>query len=361
MIVGLALALACAVATSIAFLLKHRGAVLAPPVGDPASAAKRGRPLPLALVRDRLGHGGRRLGASVGALALAPLSIVQAVLSGGLVCSPSSPSVSSASGSAAASGPGVFVTAAGLAIIGLTSGSDDAEPRHYAVAALIAIECGVLVFGIAIAAASTHRRVPSAAQGLMLGVAAGALFGVSDIAIKFLVDDIASGVLELISPWTAAALIASVVAFYASARGLQIGPGVEVIALTSVAANLTAIVGGILVFRDPVGSGALEITGRMLAFCLVIAGAALIPGPVRAAGGASRCLGPASLRGQSPAPDLGSGNHATAIPTPVMTFHVKRQLLDRGFSRSRTELRHSRRGRAVRTRLTPQSIPFASE
>ena len=91
--------------------------------------------------------------------------------------------------------------------------------------------------------------------------------------------------LELISPWTAAALIASVVAFYASARGLQIGPGVEVIALTSVAANLAAIVGGILVFRDPVGAGALEITGRMLAFCLVIAGAALIPAPVRATAG----------------------------------------------------------------------------
>ena len=54
------------------------------------------------------------------------------------------------------------------------------------------------------------------------------------------------------------------------------------IALTSVAANLTAIVGGILVFREPVGTGALEITGRMLAFSLVIVGAALIPAPVRA-------------------------------------------------------------------------------
>ena len=80
-----------------------------------------------------------------------------------------------------------------------------------------------------------------------------------------------------------AALIASVVAFYSSARSLQIGPGVEVIALTSVAANLIAIVGGILVFRDPIGTGALEITGRMLAFTLVVAGAALIPAPVRAA------------------------------------------------------------------------------
>ena len=78
-------------------------------------------------------------------------------------------------------------------------------------------------------------------------------------------------------------LAASVVAFYASARSLQIGPGVEVIALTTVAANLTAIVGGILVFRDPIGTGPVAITGRMIAFVLVIAGAALIPAPHRVA------------------------------------------------------------------------------
>jgi hypothetical protein len=74
-----------------------------------------------------------------------------------------------------------------------------------------------------------------------------------------------------------------VIAFYASARGLQIGPGVEVIALTSVAANLVAIVGGVLIFRDSIGTGAVEIVGRMIAFGLVIAGAALIPAPVRVA------------------------------------------------------------------------------
>jgi hypothetical protein len=73
-----------------------------------------------------------------------------------------------------------------------------------------------------------------------------------------------------------------VIAFYASARSLQIGNGVEVIALTSVTANLTAIIGGILVFHDPIGSDALEITARFLAFCLVIAGAALMPAPMRA-------------------------------------------------------------------------------
>ena len=81
------------------------------------------------------------------------------------------------------------------------------------------------------------------------------------------------------SPWTLTALIAGVIAFYASARSLQIGEGVEVIALTSVAANLAAILGGILVFHEPIGSGAVEITARFLAFCLVIAGAALMPAP----------------------------------------------------------------------------------
>ena len=287
MLVGLALALASAVATSVSFLLKHRGAVLAPEVRirHPVRSA-------MDLFRSKwfaIGWG-VAIGAwalHVAALALAPLSIVQAVLAGGLVFLAVFAERFFGFHIGRRQWIGVIVTAAGLAIIGVTSGSDADETRRYALAALIAMECGVLTVSVAVAAAATHGRVPSAARGLLLGAAAGALFGVSDIAIKFLTDDIASGVLELISPWTAAAVIASVVAFYASARGLQIGPGVEVIALTSVAANLVAILGGILVFRETVGAGALEITGRMLAFCLVIAGAALIPAPVRASNAVS--------------------------------------------------------------------------
>lgn len=49
------------------------------------------------------------------------------------------------------------------------------------------------------------------------------------------------------------------------------------IAITSVVANLSAILGGILVFGEPIGSGAVGIISRLLAFCLVIAGAALVP------------------------------------------------------------------------------------
>jgi len=282
MIVGLALALACAVATSVSFLLKHRGAVLASPVRvrHPLRSA-------VDLFRSRWFAVGWIVAVGawllhVGALALAPLSIVQAVLSGGLVFLAVFAERFFGFKLGRRQWAGVIVTAAGLAVIGLTSGPDDADPPGHALAALIAIECGIVVGSAAVAVISTHHRVSPAAQGLLLGAVAGALFGVSDIAIKFLTDAVEDGVLKLISPWTGAALVASVGAFYASARGLQLGPGVEVIALTSVAANLIAIVGGILVFRDPVGAGALEITGRMLAFCLVVAGAALIPAPVRA-------------------------------------------------------------------------------
>jgi drug/metabolite transporter (DMT)-like permease len=283
MIVGLALAVGCAVATSVGFLFKHRGAVLAPPV--------RVRH-PLRSAADLFGSKWFAVGwmvavgawaLHVGALALAPLSIVQAVLSGGLVFLAVFAERFFGFHLGRRQWAGVIVTAAGLAVIGLTSGPNENDPPGYALAALISIECGILVLSGAVATISTHRRVSPVAQGLLLGAVAGALFGISDVALKYLADAVGDGVLELISPWTVAALAASVGAFYASARGLQLGPGVEVIALTSVAANLIAIVGGILVFRDPVGAGAFEITVRMLAFCLVVAGAALIPAPVRAA------------------------------------------------------------------------------
>ena len=40
---------------------------------------------------------------------------------------------------------------------------------------------------------------------------------------------------------------------------------------------------GLLVFHEPIGSGPPEIGARLLAFCFVIAGAALMPSPTRAA------------------------------------------------------------------------------
>ena len=281
-ILGLVLALVCALTTNLAFLLKHRGAVLAPPVRvrHPLQSAAD-------LFRSRWFMVGWVVAVSawllhVAALAFAPLSIVQAVLSGGLVFLAVLGERYFGFKLGQRQWIGLLVTAAGLAVIGVTSGSAEDEAPSYAAAALVAVECGVFCFAIGLAAISVRHSAVRAWEGMLLGVAAGALFGVSDVALKYLTNAVEHGVLELVSPWSAAALLASVVAFYASARSLQLGPGIEVIALTSIAANLIAITGGILVFRDPIGEGALEISGRMVAFVLVVVGGALVPGPIRA-------------------------------------------------------------------------------
>jgi drug/metabolite transporter (DMT)-like permease len=280
-ILGLLLAVASALGTNVAFLFKHRGAVLAPPI-------RVRHPLRTAadLFRSRWFAIGWIVaivawGLHVGALSLAPLSIVQAVLSGGLVFLAVVAERFFGFQLGRRQWVGVMITAAGLAVIGLTGGGAN-HPQRASLAALIAVEGAIFALGATLVRISTRRHVLERAEGLLLGAAAGALFGVSDVAIKYLTKAPPGPLGGFLSPWTATALIAGVIAFYASARSLQIGEGVEVIALTSVAANLAAILGGILVFHEPIGSGALAIAARFLAFCLVIAGAALMPAPVRA-------------------------------------------------------------------------------
>jgi hypothetical protein len=121
-------------------------------------------------------------------------------------------------------------------------------------------------------------------HGVVLGTAAGILFGVSDVALKALTTSVgADGFLGLVSPWLATCIVASVLAFYASARGLQKAEAVPVITLTSAAANVSAISGGILVFGDPMRSDPLGVAVQSFAFVLVIVAATLTPAPVRAA------------------------------------------------------------------------------
>jgi drug/metabolite transporter (DMT)-like permease len=288
---GLILALASAAATNLAFLFKQRGAVLAPPilVRHPLRSA-------VGLFSSRWFLVGWIVavvawGLHLGALALAPLSIVQAVLSGGLVFLAVFAERFFGFHRGRRQWVGVTITAVGLVVIGLT-GSGASDPQRASLAALIAVEGAIFALGAALVRISTRRHVLPRAEGLLLGTAAGALFGVSDVALKWLTQAAPGPLFGLLSPWTLTALVAGVISFYASARSLQIGEAVEVIAITSVAANLGAIIGGILVFHEPIGSGALEIGGRGIAFCLVIAGAALMPAPMRTAPDAEGTLEP---------------------------------------------------------------------
>jgi drug/metabolite transporter (DMT)-like permease len=279
MILGLGFALVCALGTNLSSLLKARGAVLARPIRirHPLRSAAD-------LFRQRWFAIGWILalfawGLHIEALALAPLSSVQAILSGGLVFLAVLAERFFGFHLGKRQWAGVIITATGLAVIGLTATAEG--PQHSSLAALIAVETAILAIGIALVRISTRRDVEHRGEALLLATAAGVLFGVSDVAIKYLTH--AQGpVFGLLSPWTLTALISFVISFYASARSLQIGQAVEVVAITSVAANLSAILGGILVFGEPIGSGAVGIIGRLVAFGLVIAGAALVPAPLRA-------------------------------------------------------------------------------
>jgi drug/metabolite transporter (DMT)-like permease len=280
-IFGVILAVASALGTNLAYLFKQRGAVVAPPIRirHPLHSAA-------GLFRSKWFSVGWIVaivawGLHVGALALAPLSVVQAVLSGGLAFLAVLAERFFGFSLGRRQWVGLTITAAGLAVIGLTGAGAD-HPRHGSLAALIVVEGAIFAIGAALVRVSSRRHLTPRAGGLVLGVAAGALFGVSDVAIKWLTEAAPGPLLGLVSPWTLTALIAGVISFFASARSLQIGRAVEVIALTSVAANLTAIFGGIVVFHEPIGSGPLEIGARLLAFCFVIAGAALMPSPTRA-------------------------------------------------------------------------------
>jgi hypothetical protein len=285
---GILLALACAFASNLAFFYKYRGAnsVQKVRVSHPLRSA-------VALYSSRWFALGMAIavgswGLHVAALTLAPMSVVQVSLAAGVVFI----AVMAERMFGFEVGPrqwlGLILTATGLVMLGLTAPAMHGAHAHFSQAAMISFEAtlfglgGLLIMGPRMGGPVEHH-------GVMLGAAAGILFGVSDTAIKALTGiSGAHGLLALVlSPWLLVALSASVVAFYASARGLQDGQAVPVIAVTGTAANIAGIAGGILVFGDPMAGSPLGVTLQALAFVLVVVAAALMPAPLRAAGPAA--------------------------------------------------------------------------
>ena len=280
--VGLICALLSALATNLAFLFKHRGAVAAPDVDmrHPLRSARD-------LFRSKWWSIGWAVAAvafalHVAALSLAPISIGQAVLAGGLVFLAVLAERFFGFELGTRQWIGIGLVAASLAALTLTGGGGDSGANSaYSLTGMIVFESIAVGVGLLLVCSHLIERI-DAPPGLLLGVAAGLGFGISDVAIKALSGDLESGPTGLLSPWSVIIVTAAVFSFYASARSLQIGDGVAVIAVTAVAANLSTILAGLAVFGDRLGNDPLVIGVRLLAFALILAGAALIPAPVRA-------------------------------------------------------------------------------
>jgi hypothetical protein len=279
--IGLLLALATAFTSVLGFLYKHRGAVESPIVDmrRPVSTS-------LALFRSRWYVLGIAIamagwGLHVGALALAPISLVQSVIAGGLVLLTVTADRLFAHEVTTREWAGVALAALGLAFLAATlEGAGDAAHSDYELARLLPFLAAVAALAVAVAAGG----LGGPREGVMLGASAGLFWAASDTAIKALSDQLDQGAAAvLLDPLALVIALASAAGLVVSARSLQVGKAVPVIAVTSVAANSFTIAAGPIVFAEPLPDDALGVVVRLSAFALVIVAAALTPAPVKAA------------------------------------------------------------------------------
>jgi hypothetical protein len=284
---GILLALLCAFVANLGFFFKYKGANSVPKVDvrHPLHSARQlysSKWFTLGMIIATASWG-----LHVAALALAPMSVIQVSLAAGVVFIAVMAERMFGVRVGRRQWLGLSLTAAGLVLLGLTLPAMHGAHSHFSQAAMISFEAGL--FGIGgLLLMGPRMGGPTEHHGIMLGAAAGVLFGVSDTSIKALTGITgAHGIVGLVlSPWLLVAILASVVAFYASARALQDGEAVPVIAVTGTAANIAGIAGGILVFGDPVAASPAGVVLQALAFVLVIVAAALMPAPTRALGAA---------------------------------------------------------------------------
>jgi drug/metabolite transporter (DMT)-like permease len=285
LVLGLALALLSALASNIGFLMRHRGAVAAADVDvrHPLRSA-------IELFKQKWWTIGYAFAVvaylfHVGALTLTSLSMVQVVLAGGLVLLGVLAERFFGHKLGRRQWAGMTLAAVGLAFLAATGEAKSGQgTANYSLAAMIAFESALVGLGAALVLSCRMERA-RAQCGVMLGAAAGLLFTMTHVAVKAMSGKADTSLAEIVlNPFLLMALLGAVAAFFASARSLQLGPAVPVIAVTAIAGNASSIPAGVVVFGDPVGGDAVTVALRSLAFVLVIVAAALMPAPTRAAG-----------------------------------------------------------------------------
>jgi len=276
--IGLLFALGTAFVSIVGFLLKQRGAAQAPAV-----SLRRPVRSTVALFANRWWTIGILVavgswGLHVTALALAPISLVQSVIAGGLVLLTVVADRMFGVAVTRREWIGVALVALGLAVLAATSGHvADSARSDYDGPALFWFVVGTTVVAGVLCVLPSVRRGGGA---MVLALSAGLLWAGSDVTIKALSSKLgADGVLVVVDPLALVILVLSLVGLVVSARSLQLGEPVPVIATTSAAANVATIAAGPLVFLEPMPSTAGETALRVAAFALVVIAATLTPGP----------------------------------------------------------------------------------
>jgi hypothetical protein len=267
---ALLITLVSACLLNLGYLLEHSVASKVPPL-----SLRR----PIASVRSLLGNRRWLMGFGfeasgwllyVVALALAPLSLVQAVAAGGIGILALMVSRLTHVPLTRRERIGAGLSVAGLALLGLSLLGDHGEgshPSYWSVG---------LWLGASVVAAAIFLWLVGGGPGW--GIAAGILFAGGDVSTKMAVT---GGIAN-------AAFFVSLIAFYGAGTavlqaGFQRGGALTTAGLATLLTNALPIAAGMIVFAEPLPGGWIGAI-RIVAFAAVIAGAVLLSVRAKGAG-----------------------------------------------------------------------------
>lgn len=284
---GLALAIVASLALNAGYLLQHLGGVSVPAVDVRRPVATiRG------LLRSRLWVVGTAAGflgslLHAGALAQAPLSLVQAFSAAGLAILVPLAARCTGTRLHRIERVGVVVIVIALAALAVAPAAAVTTVPSFWLPIAIAL-------GAAFMAATAHRHP------VLLSVATGTLYAVADASIKAFAAMLHLGLMPaLMTPWPVIFVATCTVAFFAFQRALQAGHAVTVVAAMAGTTNLVAVGIGLVVFG--------ESLGRTLPVLLLHAGAMV------AIGGGAWWLARAQARLSDPSTQL-KAHPARVVP-----------------------------------------------
>jgi drug/metabolite transporter (DMT)-like permease len=262
LLAGIGAASAAAVLLNTSYLVQHAALSSAPVIRISR---------PLATVRALLASRRWVTGALLGycglalntlALGLAPLSLVQSIVATGLVV------VALGAAWARRRRPGarelvaIGLVVVALAALGTGAGTQPAVAPHAATVLAFEAIAALVAWAIARTGHGQHGRPHR------LGLAAGILYGATNVALAGLLASGGAAALVTVAVVTGAAVTAG--GFFAFQRGLQSGPATAVVTLMTVGTNVVAILGGLLVMREPLGATPALAALHAGAFALVV-------------------------------------------------------------------------------------------
>jgi hypothetical protein len=321
-LIGLALALSASLAQGAGYLCQHLNAAERPPV-----SARRPLRTLSSMLRSPWWRVGLLLGATgfvlhLSALALAPISLVQAFVAGGLALVAPMAARAFHHHLTRAERRAVPLMAASLAALALGI-SDPTRHLHFDAASLWLYLAALMLVATLLATAVEGRfRHPA------LGLAAGLFYGALDSSTKGLADlfrsDGPAAVMR--SPLLLVAVAAGVTAFFCFQRALQTNRPLTAIAVMEAGATGGGVMAGFIAFGDSLGTApGIELL-HLAAFVGVgIAAWTLAPAQTRLAESAEPAGAVSAVSGGGPGPvepvpGVAEGGGHLGAPEPPVVY-----------------------------------------